>query len=364
MAAGTILLLIQFSAVALDAPISQSFPYEEEELEIKISDSVSLSGTLTTPVDSDGHLLLILVSPPLHHDRDLTGRKKTDKMFLALAEGFARKGFSVFRFDNRGIGKSTGNNDSATLYTHARDVEGIVRFFKGSRNLRWKRIGLVGISEGGSSSLVVAAHCVDVSFLVLLSTTGLAGWDAFKHQVKRFYEIRGATFGMPELADSIYRANVSLSIQLYALLNQYNDMDSIRRKVKDYIMDKVFSKETVAFQDRNFVNRYNAIVLPWTSPQQIALKKFSPIQYLSKIKCPVLALNGTRDDAVDWSPNLSAIKEALEKSGNRNVLIVPLKNVDHSYHTLTDEKIWARVDSSEKFSQKALDIMVEWVNGI
>src|SRR5688500_3564133 len=211
-AAVGILLLLPICVLEVRAQISQHHNYIEEELTIKISDSISLSGILTTPLNSNSRLLIILVSPPLRHDRDYTTKNPSRKMFKALSDEFTSKGLSVFRFDNRGVNKSTGNNDSATLYTHADDIEGIVRFFKQNKSFKKKKIGLVGISGGGSVSQVVAARRSDVSFLVLLSTTGLSGWDAFKHQVKRFYEIRGATFGMPELADSMYQANVNLSI--------------------------------------------------------------------------------------------------------------------------------------------------------
>src|SRR5687768_5884981 len=125
-----ILILFAICIPSLEAQISSSRSFQEEELKIKVSDQVSLSGTLVTPLNSNSRLLIILVSPPLRYDRNLSGKNNDNGMFSVLTDAFVRQGISVFRFDNRGINKSTGNNDSSTLYTHANDVQRVVTFFK------------------------------------------------------------------------------------------------------------------------------------------------------------------------------------------------------------------------------------------
>src|SRR5688500_20128372 len=100
-AAVGILLLLPICVLEVRAQISPHHNYIKEELTIKISDSISLSGVLTTPLNSNSRLLIILVGPPLRHVRDYTTKNASRKEVEALSDEFTSKGRSAFRFDNR-----------------------------------------------------------------------------------------------------------------------------------------------------------------------------------------------------------------------------------------------------------------------
>jgi hypothetical protein len=55
-----------------------------------------------------------------------------------------------------------------------------------------------------------------------------------------------------------------------------------------------------------------------TSPWYRYFIAFNPADYLTKVKCPVLAIDGTLDMQVNSEANLAGIKASLEKGGNRN----------------------------------------------
>ena len=56
----------------------------------------------------------------------------------------------------------------------------------------------------------------------------------------------------------------------------------------------------------------------YTMPQQIALYKWNPSEYLPKIECPVMAVFGTKDEQIEYSGSLKNMKVLLETSGNTN----------------------------------------------
>ena len=122
------------------------FPYAVEEVRIASSAAgVTLAGTLTLP-DADAPapvVVLISGSGPQDRDEALMGHRP----FLVLADHLTRHGVAVLRFDDRGIGESTGSFATATSVDFADDVVSVVEFLDGRSDVG--PIGLIGHSEGG-----------------------------------------------------------------------------------------------------------------------------------------------------------------------------------------------------------------------
>ena len=57
----------------------------------------------------------------------------------------------------------------------------------------------------------------------------------------------------------------------------------------------------------------------------------NPEAYLSKLKVPVLALNGEKDLQVSASQNLPAIERALKKAGNKHFKVMALPDLNHLF---------------------------------
>jgi len=52
---------------------------------------------------------------------------------------------------------------------------------------------------------------------------------------------------------------------------------------------------------------------------------------LEKVKCPVLAINGSKDLQITPKENLNAIKNALTKGGNKQFTIQEIPNLNHLF---------------------------------
>ncbi|MFR7877164.1 MAG: alpha/beta hydrolase family protein [Butyricimonas paravirosa] len=150
---------------------------------------VTLAGTLTLPEKGDYYPVVVLISGsgPQNRDEEVLGHKP----FLVLADYLTRQGIGVLRFDDRGVGQSTGNFETATTLDFADDVEAAVNFLKNDRKIR--NIGLVGHSEGGMIAPLVASRSGDVAFIVLLAGPGLRGDHILLEQQKEMGRVTGAT---------------------------------------------------------------------------------------------------------------------------------------------------------------------------
>jgi hypothetical protein len=88
---------------------------------------------------------------------------------------------------------------------------------------------------------------------------------------------------------------------------------------------------------------------------------YDPRPTLSKVNCPVLAINGEKDLQVPPKENLKAIEEALIAGGNRNFIIKELPGLNHLFQSAAtgspDE--YARIE--ETISPVALELISDWI---
>ena len=127
------------------------FAYESEEVTFDNTDAkVTLAGTLTRPRSTGPHPAVILLtgSGPQNRNGELFGHKP----FLLIADYLTRHGIAVLRYDDRGVGESTGDFDRATSADFAADAAAAFAFLKSKKDIDPSRIGLLGHSEGGNTS--------------------------------------------------------------------------------------------------------------------------------------------------------------------------------------------------------------------
>jgi|GEM_PF-211132 len=90
--------------------------------------------------------------------------------------------------------------------------------------------------------------------------------------------------------------------------------------------------------------------------------KVHPKEYLSKIKCRVLALNGDKDMIRDSKIHLPAIEASLREAENADVTAIELKNINHFFQTTTEHGGIRAVSSIEEtYSPNVLDIIKNWI---
>ena len=267
------------------------FPYRSEEVKFpNKKDEIELSGSLTIP-DSTGRFpAVVLIAGSGPHDRDETifGHKP----FLVIADHLTRNGFVVLRYDKRGIGNSTGDYQGATTRDFAADAAAAVAYLKTRREVMQSAIGLIGHSEGGLIAPMVASSGKhDIRFIVLMAGMGENGLETVMEQNR---------ISMQQL--NMEPENIEQSLralrEIFESLSEWEGREADRVVLRDRLSQlweqyPLFVKMKI--NKENFIrNQVNPITTPWYR-QFLTL---DPSQFLQKVKCSVLAINGENDTQV------------------------------------------------------------------
>jgi pimeloyl-ACP methyl ester carboxylesterase len=256
------------------------FPYDAEEVTFSNEqDGVELAGTLTLP-RGDGvfpAVVLISGSGPQNRDEELFEHKP----FWVLADFLTRNGIAVLRFDDRGVGASTGDFAKATTFDFARDVEAAVDFLKTRKGVNPKEIGLIGHSEGGVIAPMVASERADIGFIVLMAGSALRGDQLLLLQKATIEAQMGVPPQMIEYNQQIMGGAYEI------VLNEQLDQELIADSLSGYFQEKY----GVMLPEEQRM----ALVDQLSSPWMINFVRLDPAVYLSEVQCPILALNGSKD---------------------------------------------------------------------
>jgi len=291
------------------------YPYYSEDVAFENkTDKNVLAGTLTLP-QKDGvfpAVILITGSGPENRDEEIFGHKP----FLVLADYLTKKGIAVLRFDDRGVAKSTGDYKTATTLDFAKDVQAGIDYLKSRKEIDKNKIGLIGHSEGGVIAPIVAENSKDVGFIVLLAGTGIRGDKLMLLQKERIER----QMGVPE--NEIQKGQETFK-GAYDIILASADSDDLTTKINSYVKSQ--------FGNKLNGEQISALVAQLTSPWMVYFLKFDPATALEKVQCPVLAINGDKDLQVPADVNITAIKKALEKGGNKKTTAKVLPNLNHLF---------------------------------
>lgn len=323
------------------------YPYYSEDVTFKNKKAnVTLAGTLTLPKKEGIYPAVILItgSGPQNRDEEILGHKP----FLVIADYLTRNGIAVLRYDDRGFAQSTGNFATATTFDFASDVESAISFLKTRKEINAKEIGLIGHSEGGTiAPIVAAAEPKDVDFIVLLAGTGLQGDKLTLLQKEKLEQAMHMDEQGIDKGQEIFRG-------AYDIILHSDAADSnIKNKVSTYLMQ--------GFGDKVPEEQISAITNQITSPWWINFLKYNPVPTLEKVKCPVLAVDGEKDLQVPPEENLSAIKAALQKGGNKNVTTKLFPNLNHLFQDCKTGLPSEYSEIEETFSPMVLDEITKWI---
>jgi pimeloyl-ACP methyl ester carboxylesterase len=338
------LTLKRVEASALEAKRPQNptkpYPYKEEEVtfENKSAGGIKLAGTLTEPEGKGPFTAVVLItgSGPQNRDEELFGHKP----FLVLSDWLTRKGIAVLRVDDRGIGKSQGVFAAATTADFATDVEAAIAYLKTRPEV--KRVGLVGHSEGGTIGSMVAARNADVAFLVMMAGSGVPGDAIIPAQAKAIALRSGMA---PEKAEEVAKKESAV----IALVETEKDTAVLQQKLHDRMAKSMPEP------------RIKAEIATLTSPWYRYFLTYDPATALRKVKCPVLALNGSLDVQILPSQNLPAIRQALQAAGNKHFEIVELPGLNHIFQNAKTGNVSEYGQIEETISPVALQKISDWI---
>ena len=253
-----------------------------------------LAGTLSKPANAGKTPLpaAILVSGSGPQDRDET--VFGIPVFGQLAGGLADAGFMVLRYDKRGVGQSGGRIESATMADYADDLGAAVKFMNSRRDVNRRFVAVIGHSEGGSVAMISASKDKRITALGLVATIGVTGAELNMAQVTHAME----RSKRPE-AERQSTIELQKRIQTAVLTGKgWEDVPAPLRKQAD---------------------------IPWFK----SFLSFDPAQIMSRIRQPILIVQGLLDTQVDPAnaDKLEQMARARKNAGP--VSVVKVEGVNH-----------------------------------
>ncbi|MBV7441266.1 alpha/beta hydrolase [Weeksellaceae bacterium TAE3-ERU29] len=330
------------------------FSYNNEEVSFpNEKEGNKLAGTLTTPKDFDKKepiVVFITGSGPQDRNEELFGHQP----FLVIADDLAKKGIASLRLDDRGVGDSEQGKENPTSEDFSDDILSAVHYLK---NRGFKNIGLIGHSEGGMIAPMVALQSADVQFMVLLASPGIPIKDLMLKQSELI--TKSSNLSPKEIA----KIN-TFNNEAYDLIINYEGTDLanyLTEKLKD---DYIALYENQSLENKHIETQFTNMVNSMSSEWYRYFIKFNPQDYFSKIKIPVLALNGDLDLQVSSKENLAGIEKSLRQAKNQNFEIRTFKKLNHLFQTAQTGAPTEYAEIEETIAPEVLETISSWIKNI
>ena len=319
------------------------YPYYSEEVTFENKkEGITLAGTLTLPSKEGTFPVVVLISGSggQNRDEEILGHKP----FLVISDYLTQNGFAVLRYDDRGIASSKGNYATATTLDFSYDTEAAVTYLLSRKEINKKKIGLIGHSEGGVIAPMIASRNKNINFIVLLAGTGLRGDKLLLLQQELIAKSEGGT-------DEEIKKNKDLNTKIFNLIIKSSDDEKLKNDIttllkenpQDNLPEGMTKEQYIEFA----LNQYTTI---WTK----YFIKLDPSVALQKVKCAVLAINGSKDLQVPSKVNLEIIKNALVKGKNKQISITEIPNLNHLFQETTSGSVSEYEKNEQTFSPIAL----------
>lgn len=266
---------------------------------------VTLSGTLTYPKDfKRGRtpvVLFVTGSGPQNRDEELFFHKP----FLVIADALAKAGIASLRYDDRGVGKSTGNFREATTFDFADDAAAGLQYLRDRKE--FGKVGLVGHSEGGMIAFILGSR-KKTDFIVSLAGPATRVDTMMCMQFNKLARAKGATADVVNSAENARKMLLAMNPSAW----------------------------TKAFVDLDMV------------------------PYVKKVDCPVFHANGSLDLNVPAELTIPALRRHLPS--NRKTLIKEYGGLNHEFQHATTGNPEECVNIEETFAPEVLNDMTTWIN--
>ncbi|UMB61187.1 lysophospholipase [Lutibacter sp. A80] len=300
--------------------------YNIEEISKTINETITIFGILLTP-KSNYNKILVIVSG--------TG-KISQKAHNYLTEYLLENNIGVFRFDKRGVGKSTGEyNDQPKIYTS--DFIEIYRAFEKSKFIKNKKIGFLGHSLGGIVTTLSIEQNIKPDFLIQWSAPIGKPRELLKYQIEN---------GIKNYDKLIIGKNTEERINTINYVYELIDKNPNKTAWELWKIGKKESKK-INVNKKAFSN--------YLMPHNVEFARIDNTKTYQNIDFPTLIIIGKEDVLVD--PKESELK--LEKIGNPSI---EFQKIDGLNHFMTIKGTDWKTNEIYNVDLSFKEFLVEWIN--
>ena len=307
------------------------FSYDVENVSFT-NDGFTFNGTLSLPkgyTDRTPVVLMVTGSGQQNRDEELFEHKP----FAVIADALARNGIASLRYDDRGWNDKSVNFSDFVTIDFKNDAEAALKLLRA----RFKKVGVLGHSEGGSIALLLASEG-KTDFIVSLAGMAISGKETLMMQNRQALSSLGLTSDM-------VNTYCNALDKIFDDLAAGKSLSELNTNNIPALLRPMFEKSLQA-GDSKYVRSFI---------------KVNPSQSLGKIKCPVLALNGTKDTQVDCAKNISALEKGLTKCPH---VIKQMPDLNHLFQHCKTGNVVEYQQIEETISPEVLDIISDWIKSL
>ena len=304
------------------------FPYKEEAVSFTNA-QYTFNGTLTLPENYSKDtpvVLMVTGSGQQNRDEELFSHKP----FAVIADALARQGIASLRYDDRGWGDKSVNFADFTTDDFRQDAAAAIPLLR----KRFNKVGILGHSEGGTIAMMLAAEG-KADFIVSLAGMAISGKETLIMQNRQAM----TAIGLPKETVDSYCNSISKALDEIASGKKANEIniDDVPQALKPITIKALQQADTPYI--RHFLTVDVGKLLP-------------------EIKCPVLALNGTKDTQVDCDANTTRIEKGL---ANCKHSIKKIDGVNHLFQHCNTGLVTEYQQIEETISPEVLQEVAKWI---
>jgi uncharacterized protein len=329
------------------------FPYLIENFVVANpnAEGVKLAGTLTLPSEGKKVAAIVLISGSGPQDRDET--IAGHEPFLVIADHLTKAGFAVLRFDDRGVGISTGDFASATSVDFANDTRALIAFLRDHPRIDPERIILCGHSEGGLIAPMVAAEDSKVAGMILLAAPGVNGEQVILSQTRLILKASGVDEEEIKRQQDIQKIAIDLVKREPPL-----GIEILTREAKTLLKNSLTNHDLSSEEADRLIE---LSVVQLASPWFRYFLTYDPADTLNKIRCPTLVLSGELDLQVDATVNVVAIQGALRDAGAESVESHTFPGLNHLFQPAKIGTPSEYGEIEQTISPSVLETITNWL---
>jgi pimeloyl-ACP methyl ester carboxylesterase len=293
-------------------------------------------------------------------DRDESLRPISSlKPFALIADALTSAGLAVLRYDDRGVGGSSGEYSTATIDELAADGAAALAFLRGREDIDRGRIGLLGHSEGGLYAAKLAAADPAVAFVIGLAAPALDGVSLLVSQNVAITQASGAS--EEEVAAAAAFAQEAMP------LARDGDAEGVEAAMRAYLgtlwdlapeAERAVMGERADFVEAQVKSRLPGLLTDWYR----SILAYDPAPDWQRVSVPVLAVYAGLDVQVLADGNAAALEAALEAGGNDDVEIVTLPDANHLFQAAETGALAEYATLPPEFTPDLLPTLVDWLN--
>lgn len=326
--------------------------------------SIQFGATFTFPKNPvlKKYPAVILITGSGQQDRDETIFEH--KPFAVIADYLTNQGIAVLRVDDRGKGKTTGDVKNATSADFAKDVEAGIDYLRSRPEVDITNLGLIGHSEGGMIAPMVASKRKDIKFIVLLAGPGVPIIDLMEQQSMDVLASNGVSKNDIDQFRPLYKNVMTAAINENDSATAAKNIISLFTYWQSKTGPATVKNTTGVTNEKSRDDFAAAIVSEIKEPWFNYFIKFKPANYLSKLHCAVLALNGEKDIQVAAAPNLEAIRKIMAEKMVKTFTVQALPGLNHLFQHCKTCTVAEYGETEETFSPQALQIIGNWIKEV